>query len=169
MRKICVVLLLSFVAASLGPVSIPVAAGPKEDAARIERKFEIRKLAREIFDRASTRAKEAARASPTIQANNDAMIARLNECHALANDAITKADKLAHSLAKKNLLRQARAILDIENANSCIRLALDANPNAGIIDELRDEFIAEEIDQLHDTLDKPKRKALEAEIRELSI
>lgn len=162
-------LLLSFMAASLGSVSTSVAADPKKDAARIERKFEIRKLARDIFDRASTRAEKAAEASPTIQANNDAMMARLSECNALAEDAMTKADEVADSLTKRDLLRQARVILDIEDPNSCIRLAIDANPNGEIIDELRDEFIAEEIDRLRDTLDKRKRKELEAEIRALSI
>ena len=47
--------------------------------------------------------------------------------------------------------------------------AFKQNPNSKIIEELRDEFIAEELERLRKTLEKSKQKELKDEIEKLSI
>ncbi|MXW84973.1 MAG: hypothetical protein F4Z55_03290 [Boseongicola sp. SB0667_bin_21] len=57
-------ILACLVAISVMAPAMPSVAGSAEDAARIEMKFEIRKLAKEIFDRANARAEAAAEELP---------------------------------------------------------------------------------------------------------
>ena len=152
--------------AALTP-AVPSIAESEEDAERIEMKFEVRKLAREIFDRADKRAKEAAKLSESIQKNNDVMTRQLEECMAISKQALDKLDRTTSPRRKDELLGKSKWALSQE-PNGCIRMAFDANPNSEIIDELREDFIEEELEALRDTFEEPRRKELESEIQGLS-
>ena len=150
-------LIASVVAISAFAPIISSFAGSEEDAARIERKFEIRELARQILERVDKRTEEAAKNSPTIQENNKVMLLEINVC-------LEQSDQRLKVIREGNLSAETSQGLLLE----CIEVATDKNPNDEILDELREEFINEEIEALRDSLEEPKRKELEKEIRELS-
>ncbi len=148
--------------------SFSAIAGNKEDAARIERKFEIRKLAREIYKKADKRATEAAKQSPTYQENNKKTVKAIQKCHVQANVLIKALESPSlTSLRFRELSSKVEEILN--GPDGCTFKAIKRNPNAQIIRELRDEFIDEELERLRGTLENMKRKELESEIRKLSI
>ena len=167
MNKAHVTVLLSVLILSLGLAPAPVSAGSEDDAARIEKKFEIRKMAQEIWESSDKRTKEAAKQSKTIQKNNEKMVKQLDECMKLSNRALDEFEKTPPSLLKDKLLKQSNWALSQE-PDGCMGKAFCANPNSEIINEVRNEFIEEELEALRDTLEDQKWKEQESEIRELS-
>jgi len=158
--------LLSIALMSMTPIGFAVA-DTTEDAARIERKFQIRELAREIFDRADNRAREAAKNSPTIQRNNEEMSDKIDECSDLANELIEASKNAELPLyQRRELLEEARHAL-VGN-RGCVSMAIQSNPNKGIIEELRNDFIEEELDRLNSTMEEPKLQDLRLEIQGIS-
>jgi len=47
-------------------------------------------------------------------------------------------------------------------------MAIQSNPNKGIIEELRNDFIEEELDRLNSTMEEPKLQDLRLEIQGIS-
>ena len=162
MNRVHVMVLLSITALVFGLVPALAGAGAEDDAKRIERKFEIRKLAREIFDRADNRAKEAAKRSKTIQKNNEVWNKGIIICYKEATKALKAITKGELSAMRVERIRVQSLLLE------CLRGVQEGNPNADIIKELRDEFIGEELEALRDMIEAPRRKELEEEIQELS-
>ena len=167
MNKAYVTVLLSVLALYLGLAPALVSANTEDDVARIERKFEIRKIAQEIWERADERTKKAAKQSKTIQENNERMIKQLDECMKISNQTLDELEKTPPSLLKDKLLKKSNWALSQE-PDGCMGKAFSENPNSEIINEVRDEFIEEELEALRDTLEDQKWKELESKIRELS-
>lgn len=165
MKKTQSAVLLVVMAIGLGLFSVPTvtsneenAPGIKKDAARIERKFEIRNLARQIFNKADRREREAAENSPTVRKNNEDMMKELDKCFADADG------RLGAVRRGKLSAYEARRLLD-----SCMNSAIKKNPNGRIISELRDEFVEEELKSLRDSMEEQGRRDLREEIRGLSV
>lgn len=123
--------------------SAAVAQSSEEDIARIEEKAATQKLAREIFERADKRVKEAFENSPKLQAEYQKKVLECIEVR--KNPILTSSSEQCQRDVKGYHYRQY----------------------AGIISDLRGEFIAEEIEALG--LDKQERKVLDEEIGKLSI
>lgn len=158
MNKAYIATLFIFTALGLFLPVFPAITGSDDDIARVERKAEIRKLARDIYDRAYERARNAVGNSPTGKKNNKIMLGDIQKCTAESYkhiDAI-RAGIMSADEAKRLLIE-------------CTNSAINKNPNSELISELRDEFIGEELERLRKTLEKSKQKSLKEEIRKLSI
>ena len=162
----------SFVAALLIAMTvglhIPSAsaiAGNDDDIARVERKAELRKLAREIYDRANKRAKDAVLKSSVGKKFRAEVMKAFNDCISTAKTMMKASEQ--HGISnyrRRTLLNRAESIL-----MSCPNKIKMPPEIKSLIAELRGEFIAEELERLQNKLDKPKQNELNEELRKLSI
>ena len=158
MNSIRAPILLVAMAVSVGLLAAPAIADSEGDVARAERKAELRKIARDIFNRANERAKIAVRNSSTGKKNNETTLKAIDECMAQANRLIEASKKDGVLTAtRRALLDEAGRYLALGHG-TCMGSAIKRNPNNEIIAELRDEFIKEELERLRDTMKEAERK-----------
>ena len=135
------------------------------DVARAEKEFELREKARGLFDQTDKRAKDAVRESSAGKELREKVMAAFDECMA-EGKALTEAGKdRRRSLDERQvLLAQGQRVL-----LSCPdRMAELSSGNDDLIAKLRDDFIAEEIEQLRGVVDDEELALLESAVWEIS-
>ena len=140
-------------------------AANQEDVARAEREFELREAARELFDRADKRAKDAVSESSAGKELREKVSAAFDECLAEGN-ALTQAggDRKRSLDERRSLLVQGRRLL-----LSCPDLLSElSSGNADLIAKLRDDFIAEEIERLRGVVDDQYLALIETAVQDIS-
>lgn len=146
----------------LALVSSQVLGSSGEDISRIERKFEIRKLAKEDYQRADKRALQAAMSSPTLKDY-------IQNCIETKRNTFGIGKEFLDSMPESYVERYMRRVRSWEK--DCKDHVMQRRSDVvNIIDELRSEFIEEELDHLLDSSREPekKRKEIEAEIQKFS-
>ena len=155
-----------FVAVAFCLVGTAALAASDEDIARAEREFELCEIARDVFERAENRARDAVLASSAGSKLRDDVAKALDECMAAASELTEAAKDRRKSFDERRaLLAESRRTL-----LSCPDLVSEMSTrNDDLIAKLRDQFIAEELESLHAALEEKDYAILESAVREYSI
>ena len=123
-------------------------------------------MARDMFDRAQTRAKAAVSESSAGQQLRDEITKAMDECIATGSALTEAAKDRRKSLDQRQaLLAESRAVL-----LSCPDTMLEmSSGNDDLIAKLRDQFIAEELEGLRNALEENEHALLESAVREYTI
>ena len=161
MKKTIVVILSIALSASLGSLQTSAMPGMEDDIAKAEREIELNKIARRISKNTYKRVRQAI--SKTTEAQKS--IKSCEKMHRLTNR--TKSLEEGY----REYARIAKSTTFEEYIwNECFR---DQWPFKDAADRLYkkfwDEELIREIDRLYKGMKEQERKALEAEIREMSI
>lgn len=135
-------------------LAVTMASARESDIARAEKEFELRQMARGMFGQAQERAENAVSESSAGEQLRERVSAAFAECLAEAD-----------ALMEAGILDEARRVLD-----SCpVLLAELSSGNADLIAKLRDDFLAEEIEELRGTMDDEQLALLESAIRDIVL
>ena len=136
------------------------------DVARAEREIALREMARGIFERAEARAKDAVRASSAHKKLVKDVREAFDECNAVASEITEAGRDRRKSIGE----RQAWLAEGVKTRESCMDLIVEmSRRNDGLIAELRDQFIAEELDALRTDLEESEFTTLESAVGALAI
>lgn len=142
-------------------------AAEQSDIQRAEQKLAIREMARRIVEGAVERATDAVHHTAVGKENNEQQSRRITGCldgHLNLLRAQTDAVK-ARTLRPE----EADALEGFDDLTDCIEAAKNANPNAEIIADLRDDFIEEELQALRESMDEAALDEVREEVKEWSI
>lgn len=102
-------------------VGTSVLAASDSDVARAEREFALREVARDIFERAETRAKDAVRASSAHKKLVKDVRETLDECDAAASETIEAGKDRRRSVGERRILLAE----GIKAKESCLDLVVE--------------------------------------------